>query len=71
MRAIIVTLGQPHDRNIRVLRWASPLLFLLAVATGLWAFSIGNYGIAAVNAFLAGCNAILSWVHFAFYIKGE
>ena len=58
-------MAEVSDRIGWWLRVLCPLVAALSLAVGIWSWVIGNYGLAAVNAFLLGANVMQTWVQWA------
>jgi hypothetical protein len=56
--------GQAQTVLLMSLRIGAPLAFLVAVLLGSLSWSNGSYGLVAINSFLAGVNAVLTWVEW-------
>ncbi len=53
--------------SVKFMRVACPLAFLAAVFLGSSAWLHGQYGLVAINAFLAGVNAVLTWLQWSWF----
>lgn len=53
--------------SVKVMRIACPAAVLAAAILGSWAWSRDQYALVAINAFLAGVNAVLTWIQWRWF----
>lgn len=58
-------------QSVRLMRMVCPLALLASIVLGCWAWTVGNYGLVAIDAFLAGVNTMLTWINWQWFRIGR
>lgn len=59
--------GVFQTKLLMMMRIVAPLAFIMALLLGSIAWSSGSYGLVTLNSFLAGVNAVLTWVEWCVF----